>query len=107
MKSLVMKTVKETLKDYAKEITPLKKSRKLDKRNGRSLSSIEYDIWCLKRKFRHLHIAYCEIRGRERSQIEKPKENNLPDESYILKLKKEIQEKLEREQNELAICVNS
>ncbi len=106
MRSLVMKGIKEKLKGYAKEIRPLKNSRKMDKRNGRSLSSIENDINHLKYEFRHLHIAYCEIRGKSREQIERPT-RNIPEKWKITFLKEEIQKALEKEQNELAICVNS
>lgn len=36
-----------------------------------------------KSTFRHLHIAYCVIRGRSRQEIEMPREDNLPNEYYI------------------------
>jgi len=39
--------------------------------------------------FRHQHIAYCELRGRTRDQIEKPGEDNEPNEDWITKLKNE------------------
>jgi len=38
--------------------------------------------------FRHNHIAYCEIRGRKRVDIEVPREGNEPDESRIDSTKK-------------------
>ena len=39
--------------------------------------------------FRHHHIAYCELRGRTRDQIERPAENNLPNEAWIARIKAE------------------
>jgi len=44
--------------------------------------------------FRHQHIAYCELRGRKRKQIEIPREDNEPDEDWIDRIKKELQEKI-------------
>jgi len=46
------------------------------------------------REFRHWHIAYCEVRGRTRDQIEKPHESNKPSESMILKYKEKILKEL-------------
>ena len=40
-------------------------------------------LWKLSHEFRHKHIAYCQLRGRERHQIEKPREDNLPNEDLI------------------------
>ena len=37
--------------------------------------------------YRNHHIAYCELRGWSRDQIEKPKKDNLPDEGAIAQLK--------------------
>ena len=36
---------------------------------------------------RHLNIAWGELRGRTRDQIEKPAKDNLPNEEYVSKLK--------------------
>ena len=51
--------------------------------------------------FRHQHIAYCELRGRTRKQIEVPGEDNAPDKSWIKRLKNEWSEEINewREQN--------
>lgn len=42
----------------------------------------------LSRKYRHLHIAYCLLRGTEYSKIESPREGNKPNwrivDQYIL-----------------------
>ena len=41
----------------------------------------------MKKEFRHKHIARCEMMGRTRDQIERPAENNQPDEKYIAQIK--------------------
>lgn len=48
-------------------------------------------LYELQRAYRHNHIAYCEARGRKREEIEKPADNNKPDEEYIKKLKRSYQ----------------
>jgi len=75
--------LKEELKKLAKEIRFWKSKRKIDKREGFSLWQIESRIWKRKYEFRHKHIAYCQLRGRLRWQIEKPAPDNLPNEKYI------------------------
>ncbi len=84
--------LKEMLKSWAKQIRHLKSTRKQGKREGRSLQDIEFDIYKLKREFRHHHIACCEMRGRTRLQIEVPSDNNKPNEDYITKIKEEWME---------------
>lgn len=46
-------------------------------------------VWGLRlsQDYRHHHIAYCELRGRTREQIEKPGKYNLPDEKKIQAVK--------------------
>lgn len=88
--------IKEKQKERATKITALKSSRKLSNRGKRDLSDIQLDIDKLKYEFRHTHIAYCEIRGRKREQIEKPAENNLPNEKYISEIKKDILKQIEK-----------
>jgi hypothetical protein len=34
-------------------------------------------------EYRHKHIVYCILRGKTRDQIEKPKEQNKPNEKYL------------------------
>lgn len=43
----------------------------------------------LRNSCRCYHIAYCELRGRTRDQIEKPREDNPPNESFIQRIKTE------------------
>jgi len=93
----MFKEIKERLKSYAKEIRALKDKRKLSNRGNLQLSEIESKINQLKYHFRHIHIAFCEIRGRKREEIEKPSIHNPANQSYIDKIKKEIQQKIEHE----------
>jgi hypothetical protein len=86
--------LKAQLKDWSLKIRNLKRSRKQDKRGTTPLWQIEGEIYSLKRTFRHHHIVYCEVRGRTRDQIEKPSENNLPDETKIQKIKEEFLKKV-------------
>jgi len=46
-------------------------------------------------KFRHQHIAYCELRGKTRDQIEVPAEDNEPDQDWIDRLKLEWSTKID------------
>jgi hypothetical protein len=87
--------LKIKLKDLAKKIRFYKDHRKLDKRGDYSLSFLEYEILKLKYDFRHNHIAYCELRGREYNEIEKPAPGNEPNRKFI-----ETQKQYWRERNE-------
>jgi hypothetical protein len=78
--------LKSELKGLAKEIRYWKSKRKINKRENYSLWQIESKIWTRKYEFRHKHIAYCQLRGRLRWQIEKPALFNLPNEKYIEEL---------------------
>jgi len=78
-----MKILKKELKHLAKEIRYWKFKRKLKNRGNSALWEIELKKNKLSYEFRHKHIAYCQMRGRLRYQIEQPAPNNLPDENYI------------------------
>lgn len=93
----MLKDTKIKLKILSKEIRELKNQRPLRNRGTKSLGQIEISIYQLKYHFRHTHIAYCELRGRNRDQIEKPAENNKANEKYIEKIKKEILEKYDEQ----------
>lgn len=77
--------LKQELKDLAKEIRNWKSKRKPRNRVGLGLSQwqVEAEVNYRSNEFRHKHIAYCQLRGRERYQIERPAEDNLPKESWI------------------------
>jgi len=98
----LLQEVKGQLKEWAIEIRSLKATRKQDKRGGRSLDDIENDIRKLKFKFRHHHIAYCEMRGRTREQIEQPAEGNYPDQYTVTNIKKEWSKKIDED-----VCIGA
>lgn len=73
--------MKQELKTLASEIRHLKTQRKPLRGFVPGLLQAQY-------KYRHLHIAYCLLRGREYSQIEgKVAEGNEPNWRYIDELK--------------------
>jgi hypothetical protein len=88
-----LKELKALLKQMAEDLKKGKLGFKNYCRNGFKTENDLYknmgswSIFKMKHEFRHMHIAYCELRGRIRSQIEKPSENNMPDEAYINKIK--------------------
>jgi len=84
------KELKPTLKNWAKEIRVLKTHRKNDKRGNITLTQIESEIFHLKKKYRHYHIVYCELRGKSRDQIEKPSIYNPASEFFLKNIKKDI-----------------
>jgi len=48
-----------------------------------------FTLNCLRDDYRHHHIAYCELRGKTRDQIEQPRDNNIPNEFEIKKIKEQ------------------
>ena len=84
-----LKAVKAYLKELALDIRKMKNSRK------------EYTFGHVpgldeaRHEYRHLHIAYCEFRGRERDQIESPKDDNLPNEALVQEYRDKITEAME------------
>ncbi len=86
--------LKKELKTLAKEIRYWKSKRKLDNRGDYPLWDIETRIRTRKYEFRHRHIAYCQLRGRLRVQIEQPALDNLPNENYIERIMEEHGETL-------------
>jgi hypothetical protein len=68
----------------------------------------DYDYRELSRDYRHHHIAYCLIRGRQYEQIEKPAPDNLPDMTLINSIVNEMRIALDEEaKNEQAIRSDS
>ncbi len=64
--------MKDELKQLAKEIREWKGNRKQDKREKLNLCQWEVQdkIDWRKNEFRHIHIAYCMLRGKTYEQIE-------------------------------------
>lgn len=103
----VIKRIKEELKAEAETIKILKQGRK--PKNYKE--EFHRDLWklpSLRNSYRIQHIAYCEIRGVPRDRIEKPRDNNKPDDQAIKKIKDQwLQELNEFHEQRQAICVNS
>jgi len=86
--------IKIEQKERGLTIRSLKKQRKGNKTEN-ELSNILWDLYKSRNEFRHTHIAYCEVRGRTREQIETPREDNRPNEDKITKIKEEITRRIE------------
>jgi len=54
-----------------------------------SIQKYEHSLYYALFQYRHKHIVMSFMRGKTREQIEKPKENNKPNEAYIKKLLEE------------------
>jgi hypothetical protein len=82
------------LKEKAVLIRKIKFSLKKKNRiKDPTLEKFTEEAWklpSLKFSFRHQHIAYSEVRGKTREQIEKPRETNLPKEKYIQEYKTKL-----------------
>ncbi len=79
--------LKSELKELAREIKYWKPKRKLKNRGNNLLSDIHFKLRQRKYEFRHRHIAYCELNGRKREEIERPALDNLPNEDYVESIK--------------------
>jgi hypothetical protein len=96
LKEKTMKTLYD-LKQYLKQTAFAIKANKplLKHRDCSSMEKLKqywdlmYQVQALRRSFRHHLIAYCELRGMARDRIEKPAQNNLPNEEAVDAVKKE------------------
>lgn len=79
--------LKLKLKGMAEDIKKSNAVLKEAQRNDYGSSNLMFKLYLKRREFRHHHIAYCELRGRTRDQIEKPREHNEADEYTILNIK--------------------
>lgn len=92
------------LKELAHQIRKYKLSRK--PKNVilyPELKTLYDSLWkldSLRYRYRHEHIAYCEVRGRTRQQIETPKDDNKPNEEDIQEYKNKLLAELEKYKNE-------
>lgn len=81
--------LKNWLKNEAVEIKEAKKELKEAQRSSNSSGELMFSLFMQRRNYRHYHIAYSEMRGKTRDQIERPREDNLPNEDLIAKIKKD------------------
>lgn len=92
--------VKISQNEKAQKIREYKLCRKPKNRveNPTLQKLFDSGLWKLDRlryEYRLTHIAYCEVRGKERSEIEIPREDNLPNEIEIAKIKNSILQQIE------------
>ena len=84
--------LKESIKKLAREIRGTRYQFRESQRNRKTNHKLLRQLETLRYEFRHHHIAYCELRGRTRDQIEtKPqstrKQVKHTNENYINKIK--------------------
>jgi hypothetical protein len=89
--------LKKLLKNLALEIRRMKRDTKEAQRQGQGTEK-QYTLFIQRRNCRHLHIAYCLLRGRTYAQIEHPAEDNKPNWEKI----RELQEVYREE----TVCTN-
>lgn len=102
MKRTKYPELKAELKQLAKEIKILKHKRDHwqeythEVKEPRWTQSIfMFDAFKKSREFRHKHIAYCLLRGREYEEIEQPRKDNKPDMIYVQMIKEKHEQKTE------------
>ena len=85
--------LKNYLKKLAVEIREYKRKHKeVQRQNGGGGSKYIGEIYYRQTMYRHHHVAYSELRGRTRDQIEKPKEDNKPNETLITQIKEKYKD---------------
>ena len=100
-----MLELKNYLKAKAQEIRENRAEYKRQQRED-GYSYMKEDVEALSYDYRNHHIAYSEMRGRTRDQIERPGENNEPDELWIENIKAEYTEPVE-EVDEQALRISA
>ena len=96
--------LKMSLKEMASEIKKGRIEARLLKQNGKGPAAhlIHNELMFNSLEFRCYHIAYCELRGRTRDQIEKPRKDNIPNQKTIDRIKKMYKEEVIYEE---ALCI--
>ena len=84
-----MKELKHWLITKGTEIRETKKILKETQRKHGPAWKWQLKVHDMSRDYRYHHIAYSELKGRTREQIENPREDNLPNEDYINSIKEE------------------
>ena len=95
--------MKEDLKGLADKIRNGKSGRKPKNYTEENKKDLRH-LYQNKYKFRHMHIAYCLMRGRKMEEIEVPAERNKPMQSQIDRYIKQytVEEEAEELQQEAA-----
>ncbi len=95
---MLFSELKSHLKQLANDIKAKKQKRKGSP--GGYVPGLQSDRY----EYRHHHIAYCQLRGRTREEIEKPAEDNKPSDHYIDKIMEETTFPIKEEIHEEALC---
>ena len=83
-----LKELQTIIKQQAQDIRKFRLEFKEAQRERKpNVWRMQYTLDEMKRSNRHHHIAYSELRGRTRDEIEQPHEDNLPNESAIRAIK--------------------
>ena len=109
----------DKLKAHIKETAMQIRQTRLEHKKAQRANLIRVankKLWTLEglqEDYRHHHIAYCELRGKTRDQIEQPRDNNAPNEFKINQIKEqyawtpeeiEAYEERNRKRNEKTLC---
>ena len=87
--------LKACLKEMACELTVRKTDLKISQRaNLAEAATLMWSLCWKRADYRNHHIAYCELKGRTRDQIEQPRKGNEPNESAIASVKAKYAEVL-------------
>ena len=84
--------LKELVKSMAATIKQSRKELKTNQREGNSCWREQGLLFFTGRKYRWHHIAYSELRGRTRDEIEHPNADNPADESFISRIKEQYKD---------------
>lgn len=95
-----LQSMKDELKTRATEIRTLRNEYRESFRNGTNDGFLQFRVESsLKDAYRHMHIAYCELRGTPYERIEpKVREGNEPDRSLIESIKAKYLKEVEDDQ---------
>lgn len=84
--------LKQIIKSKSVGIRTLRGVMKSTMRSGEYAGSLQFKLYFEEKPdIRAHHIAYCEIRGRTRLQIEQPAEGNEPNETHVIQIKAEYE----------------
>jgi len=85
------RALKQVIKLKAKGLGRFKRDLRDKQRKGEAVWREQGQLFGMRRDFRHYHIAYCEMKGRTRRQIERPGPETMPvDEKVIQEIKNKV-----------------
>jgi hypothetical protein len=105
MEQFTIYDLKTLLKQSAINLRDMHRRRKLKNLKPGESQSSSWKTAQASREHRHHHIAYCELRGTPREQIENPREDNKANENIITEIKAKYGTPIHTDQTELAISL--